>query len=54
MATNREFGAAPMEDYDLLYKWGFEAACDVVAELVTETIARYNARCDEPMPKQVP
>lgn len=54
MATNREFGAAPMEDYDVLYKWGFEAACDVVAELVTETIARYNARCDEPMPKQVP
>ncbi|VFR13398.1 hypothetical protein SPFM14_00063 [Salmonella phage SPFM14] len=22
--ANREFGAAPMEDYDVLYKWGFD------------------------------
>ncbi|ANZ48240.1 hypothetical protein ASESINO_227 [Erwinia phage vB_EamM_Asesino] len=41
-------------DWDKLEVVGAEAARDVVAELVTDTIARYNARCDEPIPKTVP
>lgn len=41
-------------DWDRLAEVGLEAAIDVVAELITDTIARYNARCDEPFPKTVP
>lgn len=39
-------------DWDNLAEVGSEAARDVVAGLITDTIARYNARCDEPLPKK--
>lgn len=37
--------------YEEVSETGYEAACDKVAELITDTIARYNARCPEPWPK---